>query len=142
VVDEGILMVSTVSVMHRSRIGLVLVDHPEEAWQEALAFWAGVQGVTPTGEDEGQAEYRSLGTIGSVALESQRTGAGTAPRVHLDIETDDVAAEVARVLALGASVLEEREGYTVLRDPAGLVFCVVPVQTGADFEREALTWDE
>jgi len=128
--------------MHRSRIGLVLVDHPEEDWEAALAFWAGVQGVTPTGEDEGMPEYRSLGTIGSVALESQRTGAGTPPRVHLDIETDDVGAEVARVLALGASVLEERSGYTILRDPAGLVFCVVPVQTGADFEREALTWDE
>ena len=45
-------------------------------------------------------------------------------------------------VALGATVLEEREGYTILRDPAGLVFCVVPVQTGDDFEREALTWDD
>ena len=128
--------------MHRSRIGLVLVDHPEEDWDRALAFWAGVQGVTPTGADEGQPEYRSLGTIGSVALESQRTGAGTPPRVHLDIETDDVPAEVARVVALGATVLEERTGYTILHDPGGLVFCVVGVQTGADFEREALTWDD
>ena len=130
------------SDMHRSRIGLVLIDHPEEAWEEALAFWAGVQGVTPSGENEGMPEYRSLGTLGSVALESQRTGQGTPPRVHLDIETDDVPAEVARVLALGATVLEERTGYTILKDPAGMVFCVVPVQTGDDFEREALTWDD
>lgn len=133
-------MVSTVSVMHRSRIGLVLIDHPEDDWEEALAFWAGVQGVAPTGDDEG--EYRSLGTIGSVALESQRTGRGTPPRVHLDIETDDVPAEVARVLALGAEVVDERAAYTILKDPAGMVFCVVPVQTGDDFEREALTWDD
>ncbi len=124
--------------MHRSRIGIVLVDHPEEEWEPALGFWAGVQGLAPTGEGE----YRSLGSIGSVRLESQRTGPGTAPRIHLDIETDDVPAEVARVLALGATVLEERQGYTILRDPAGLVFCVVPVQTGDDFEREALTWDD
>jgi predicted enzyme related to lactoylglutathione lyase len=135
-------MVSTVLGMHRSRIGLVLIDHPEDDWEAALDFWAGVQGVTPTGEDEGMPHYRSLGTIGSVALESQRTGPGTPPRVHLDIETDDVPAEVARVLALGATVLEERKGYTILRDPAGMVFCVVPVQTGDDFEREALTWDD
>jgi hypothetical protein len=132
--------------MHRSRIGLVLLDHPEEVWPNALSFWAGVQGVTPggadEGSDEGSDEYRSLGTIGSVALESQRTGSGTPPRVHLDIETDDIAAEVARVLALGATVLEAREGYTILQDPAGLLFCVVPVQTGDDFEREALTWDD
>ena len=128
--------------MHRSRLGLVLLDHPEDRWEDALRFWAGVQGVTPSGEDSGMPEYRSLGSLGSVALESQRTGAGTPPRVHLDIETDDVAAEVARVVGLGASILEERDGYTILLDPAGLVFCVVPVQTGADFEREALTWDE
>jgi len=128
--------------MHRSRIGLVLIDHPEDRWDDALRFWAGVQGVTPTGEDEGMPEYRSLGTLGSIALEAQRTGADTPPRVHLDIETDDVDAEVARVVALGASVLEAREGYTILLDPGGLVFCVVPVQTGEAFEREALTWDD
>src|SRR3954451_23618033 len=128
--------------MHRSRIGLVLIDHPEDRWDEGLRFWAGVQGVTPTGEDEGMPEYRSLGSLGSVALESQRTGAGTPARLHLDIESDDVAAEVARVVALGASLVEAREEYTILADPAGLVFCVVPVQTGEDFQREALTWDE
>ncbi len=93
-------------------------------------------------EDGEESEYRTLGRVGSLLFASQRTGAGTPPRVHLDIETDDVPAEVARVLALGASVMEERKGYTILRDPAGMVFCVVPVQTGDDFEREALTWDE
>jgi predicted enzyme related to lactoylglutathione lyase len=128
--------------MHRSRIGVVLVDHPEEAWEDALAFWAGVQGVTPVAEDEDMPEYRTLGRIGSLGFVSQRTGAGTPPRVHLDIETDDVPAEVDRVLSLGATVLEERKGYTILKDPAGMVFCVVPVQTGDDFEREALTWDD
>jgi predicted enzyme related to lactoylglutathione lyase len=124
--------------VHRSRIGLVLIDHPEEDWDRALAFWAGVQGVTPTGDDE----YRSLGTLGPVSLDAQRLGAGTPPRIHLDIESDDVAAEVARVVALGARVVEEREGYTVLADPGGLLFCVVPVQTGERFEQEAQTWDE
>jgi predicted enzyme related to lactoylglutathione lyase len=128
--------------MHRSRIGLVLIDHPEDQWDEALRFWAGVQGVTPNGEDSGSPEYRSIGVLGSVALESQRTGVGTPPRLHLDIESDDVAAEVARVVALGASVVEAREEYTILADPAGLVFCVVPVQTGEDFEREARSWDD
>jgi hypothetical protein len=128
--------------MHRSRIGVVLVDHPEDDWEESLAFWAGVQGETPVAEDGESSEYRTMGRIGSLSFASQRTGPGTPPRVHLDIETDDVPAEVARVLALGATVLEERRGHTILTDPAGVVFCVVPVQTGDDFEREALTWDD
>jgi predicted enzyme related to lactoylglutathione lyase len=126
--------------MHRSRIGLVLIDHPEEEWQRALAFWAGVQGVAPARFEEDMPEYRALGSTGSVAVWSQRTGPGTPARVHLDIETDDVPAEVARVVTLGATVLEERKTYTILLDPAGLVFCVVPVQTGEAFERDALTW--
>jgi len=125
--------------MHRSRIGVVLIDHPESDWERGLAFWSGVQGEEPSADDEGDA-YRGIGSIGSVRLESQRIGEETPARVHLDIETDDVAAEVARVVGLGATVLEEREGYTILEDPGGLVFCVVPVQTGAAFERDARTW--
>ena len=128
--------------MHRSRIGVVLVDHPEAEWEESLAFWAAAHGSTPVAEEGEESEYRTIGRIGSVLFASQRTGAGTPPRVHLDIETDDVPAEVARVLALGASVVDQRPGYTILSDPSGLVFCVVPVQSGDDFEREARTWDD
>ncbi len=63
-------------------------------------------------------------------------------RVHLDLETDDVAAEVARLIALGAAVEAEHNLFTVLRDPGGVVFCVVPVQTGDDFAPNATTWPQ
>jgi predicted enzyme related to lactoylglutathione lyase len=123
--------------MHRSRIGLVLIDHPESDWEKGLAFWAGVQGVEPSGE----AMYRSIGKIGGgTSLESQRLGDGTPARIHLDIESDDVPAEVARVVELGATVLEAHDDYTILQDPGGLVFCVVAIQTGDDFEQHASTW--
>lgn len=46
-------------------------------------------------------------------------------RIHFDIETDDREAEVARLVALGATRMREAEGYTVLRDPEGNQFCVV-----------------
>jgi hypothetical protein len=112
---------------HRPRIGFVLIDDPESDWERALAFWAGVQDVEPFDDPDGQSMSRSIGTICSVALESQRTGDGTAARVHLDIKTDDVRVEVARVLALAATVLDDRDEYVILQDPGGLVFCVVPV---------------
>ncbi len=124
--------------MHRSRIGPILIDHPPSSYDAALTFWGGVQGVEPVPEEDDH-DYASLGRVGSTSLCGQRLGEGRA-RVHLDIETDDVAAEVGRVVALGATVVEERKGYTILEDPGGLVFCVVPVQTGEDFERDALTW--
>ncbi len=129
--------------MHRSRIGVFLIDHPAGSYDGAAAFWAAATGsergsaAGPPGEDP----YESLAPLGGgELLELQRTGAGTPPRVHLDLETDDVAAEVARVVALGASVVEERDGYTVLTDPGGLVFCVVPVQSGEHFDRHARSW--
>ena len=33
--------------MHRSRIGLVLIDHAPEHFEPSLTFWAGVQGASP-----------------------------------------------------------------------------------------------
>ncbi|HEX6148523.1 VOC family protein [Nocardioides sp.] len=129
--------------MHRSRIGVFLIDQPEESYEATATFWAAATGSdrsradAPPGEDP----YESLTPLaGGELLELQRTGAGTPPRIHLDIETDDVAAEVARVVGIGAAVLEERDGYTILTDPAGMVFCVVPVQSGDHFARHATTW--
>ena len=72
----------------------------------------------------------------------QRTGEGTPPRWHVDIESDDVEAEVTRLEALGATrhrYVEDGRFWQML-DPAGLVFCVVGIQTGEEFERYAVTW--
>lgn len=46
-------------------------------------------------------------------------------RIHLDVEVLDRAGERARVLGLGASVVREAEGYTVMADPEGNHFCLV-----------------
>lgn len=115
------------------------MDH-SEGYDEAERFWARATGGSPQVQDP--SEYTLLGRAGTLDLVMQRTGPGTPGRVHLDIETDDVPAEVARVVSLGATVVEQRaEGYTVLEDPAGLVFCVVSVQTGNRFDAEAVTWE-
>lgn len=46
-------------------------------------------------------------------------------RLHLDIEVVGRAGERARLLSLGASVVREADGYTVLADPEGNHFCLV-----------------
>lgn len=120
--------------MHRSRIGVALIDHPASTYDAAAAFWQGALGVTA--QDQPDGPYASLSRLDAVALELQRTGEGTAPRVHLDIETDDVPAEVARLVALGAHVDEDRGDYSIMRDPGGMTFCVVAVWTD-DFDRHA-----
>lgn len=128
--------------MHRSRVGVVLIDHPEPSYDDAATFWAAAHGTQRDGDGPpADNPYEPLDPLpGGVLLELQRTGAGTPARVHLDIETDDVPAEIARVVALGATVVTQHEGYAVLSDPGGLLFCVVPVQSGAEFEKHATAW--
>ncbi len=62
-------------------------------------------------------------------------------RVHLDIETDDVEAEVKRLEALGAERVRPEQTWWIMRDPSGQPFCVVPPQS-PDFPKDAITWNE
>ncbi|MEQ4304347.1 VOC family protein [Plantactinospora sp. B6F1] len=48
----------------------------------------------------------------------------TKNRVHVDLRADDRAAEVARLVGLGASVISEFDVWTLLADPEGNEFCV------------------
>jgi hypothetical protein len=123
--------------VHRSRLQVVLIDSPPEVADEEVAFWSGALGADVTRDAGGT--FTTLATWGSgVELVHQRLDGGAA-RVHLDIETDDTDAEVARLTALGAVVVGGHDTAVHLHDPAGLVFCVVPVQSET-FDAEATTW--
>lgn len=61
-------------------------------------------------------------------------------RVHLDIETDDIPAEVARLEKLGATIDTRMERWVVMRAPTGQRFCVVRAQR-AGFPKGATTWE-
>jgi hypothetical protein len=51
-------------------------------------------------------------------------------RIHLDIESDDLEAEVARLEALGAKRVGFVKRWWVMEAPTGQVFCVVNPQRG------------
>lgn len=124
---------------HRSRLSILLLDLPPEHHAAGTAFWAAATGrVVRT--DPAAEQWGSLGTFGGFHVELQRTGEGTPPRWHVDIETDDVPAEVARLEGLGATLHRDMGRFRQLLDPAGMVFCVVGVQTGEEFERSAVHW--
>lgn len=107
-------------------------------------FWAQVLDgyeVAPYDEDE-TARLRSLG-IEDVeddpsVLVQPVTGSGVRfwfqrvpepkvakNRVHVDVGSDDSAAEVARLVSLGARVLAEGTDTIVLADPEGNEFCLI-----------------
>jgi len=125
---------------HYSRLSVIVIDASPAEHDRELAFWQAATG-TPLARNTQFPEYHSTALPGGgCGLLIQRLGAGPS-RIHLDIHTDDLAAEVARLERLGAQRLERLEFWQVMRDPAGLVFCVVQEPPGELTEASASRWD-
>ena len=123
---------------HRSRLTAVLVDVPASDHEAAATFWSAALGK-PADRLEKYPEYAFLGQA-TPGVEFMVQGTGDpGPRVHFDIESDDVEAEVRRLEALGARRTEKVETWWKLLDPAGQPFCVTEVQT--EGFADATTWE-
>lgn len=126
--------------MHRSRINGLLIDCRTDDIDEAAHFWAQALGRPLDPEHPGsRGRYRMLVTPpGELSVQIQRVDHES--RVHIDIETDDIPAEVARLEKLGAKVDERKDRWVIMRAPTGQRFCVVRVQR-AGFEKNANAWE-
>ena len=100
-----------------------MIDVPGDDHDTALSFWEGALGQALPNRERFP-EFSGDVLPNGMGLLVQRLGEGAA-RVHFDIHATDVPAEVARLEALGAAAVERHDFWTVMRDPAGLVFCVV-----------------
>jgi predicted enzyme related to lactoylglutathione lyase len=114
--------------MHRSRLNGLLIDCNTEDIDAAARFWAEALGRPVDPDHPGtRGDYVMLETpADEVSIQIQRVSHES--RVHLDIETDDIPAEVARLEKLGAVVDKRMERWVVMRAPTGQRFCVVRVQ--------------
>lgn len=123
---------------HRSRLGVIAIDCQADGLVEAMRFWSGALGRAfhPDPEHPGFAggdtpEDEPFVVLHRVDHES---------RAHLDIETDDMAAEQARLTGLGAWLVERHaKGFVVLEAPTGQRFCLVGPQR-PDFDTAAQEW--
>jgi hypothetical protein len=129
-----------VLVTHYSRLCMIVVDVPEPDHDREMTFWSGALGQ-PLSAIENQPSYHYAQLHGQEAwLLLQRLGEGQA-RMHVDFHTDDLEAEVARLEKLGAQRIEKIEKWWLMRDPAGLTFCVVPEPPGQLNDTNAQRWD-
>ena len=126
--------------MHRSRLAGFIIDCHTDDLEAAARFWSEALGLEvrpPAGPAE--AGYRTLAMAQDQPhLEVQRVDHPS--RVHLDIEADDIAAEVARLERLGAKRVGPVRSWYVMEAPTGQRFCVVRPQR-ADFVARANSWD-
>ena len=125
---------------HHSRIDKIVIDVPESVHDRELAFWQAAAGGA-TRRSERYPEFHWAQLPGQdIAMLVQRLEEGPG-RVHLDIHTDDLDAEVARLEALGAERVRRVHSWWIMRDPAGLMFCVIPDQPGRLNDDNAQRWD-
>lgn len=126
--------------MHHSRLCAILIDCYTDDVDKAACFWADALGRPVDADHPGSRDtYRMLATPPDEPIvQIQRVTHGS--RVHIDIETDDIPAEVLRLEALGAAVVERPERWVVMQAPTGQRFCVVRVQRPG-FPKNANRWD-
>jgi hypothetical protein len=127
-------------VAHYSRLSKIVFDVPPQAHDAELAFWQEVTGEQLVHYTK-YPEYHGGRLNGEdLGLLIQRLDQGEA-RVHVDIHTDDLDAEVTRLERAGAKRVRQIHEWWVMRDPAGMLFCVIPEQPGALTEANAWRWD-
>lgn len=127
--------------MHKSRLAGLIIDCDTDDLDAAADFWAKALGAPKKhAADLSKSLYVELKMPADEPyVEIQKVD--HASRVHIDIESDDIAAEVARLEALGAKRIAGIREFVVLEAPTGQRFCVVPV-VSADFAKRAHTWNK
>jgi hypothetical protein len=126
--------------MHYSRLCAVLIDCKTADVDGAARFWAEALGrPVDLGHPGRRDNYRMLETPPDEPIvQIQRVEHDS--RVHVDIETDNIPAEVTRLEKLGAKVVDQLERWVVMQAPTGQRFCVVRVQRPG-FPKNANGWD-
>lgn len=127
--------------MHHSRLCTLVLDCKVDDLAESAQFWSQALGKPIASLDQdGDGRYAELETADDEPIILlQRVDHDS--RVHLDIETDDVAAEAARLEALGAKKIAFRhDRWWVMEAPSGHRFCVVRRQR-AQFGPHLNRWD-
>jgi predicted enzyme related to lactoylglutathione lyase len=125
--------------MHRSKLTGFIIDCQGHDLAGAASFWGGALGMElrQLPSDEADSYVRLADPLGRLHIEVQSVTHSS--RVHLDIETDDIEAEVRRLEALGASRIAQVKTWWVMQAPTGQRFCVVR-DSSPNFAREARQW--
>jgi hypothetical protein len=126
-------------VTHKSKLCGFIIDCRADDLGAAADFWGHALGmeVRPLPAEEGEKYVRLVDRNSELHIEVQKVDHPS--RVHLDIEADDVEAEVQRLEALGARRVAEVQTWWVMEAPTGHRFCVVR-KSSASFDAQANEW--
>jgi predicted enzyme related to lactoylglutathione lyase len=126
--------------MHRSRLAGFIIDCRSDDLDAAAEFWSRALGLKRRASKNPEDVGYALLETGPNDLHIEVQKVDHESRVHLDIEADDVEAEVRRLETLGAKRVKRVRTWWVMEAPTGQRFCVVRPQR-ADFAAEANRWE-
>ena len=125
--------------MHKSRFAGFIIDCKTDDLEGAAAFWGAALGLEIRNLPGEEGKYIELvDPDGRLHIEVQSVSHPS--RVHLDIESDDIEAEVRRLEALGAKRVGKVNTWWVVEAPTGQRFCVVRVKSPV-FDKQATSWN-
>ena len=125
--------------MHRSRLGNIVIDCQTDDLLSEAKFWSAALGFPMPQDPDAASNFIQLVTPpGDVQVTVQRVRLEA--RAHLDIETDSIDSEVARLERLGAKVVSRKSKWVVMQAPTGHRFCVGSPYRGG-FDRGANVWE-
>ena len=127
--------------MHKSKLAGFIIDCQTSDLAAAARFWSDALGMAveelPGAEGERYVKLKDP----TEQLQIEVQSVDHASRVHLDIETDNIPAEVERLQALGAKVVEYVQSWCVMQAPTGQRFCVIN-RASARFDHQANSWQD
>ncbi|HEX3911943.1 MAG TPA: VOC family protein [Steroidobacteraceae bacterium] len=125
--------------MHKSKLAGFIIDCQTTDLDRSADFWGAALGmpVRTLPADEGEIYKRLEDSQHGLSIEVQAVSHPS--RVHLDIETDDIEAEVQRLEKLGARRVEAVHSWWVMEAPTGQRFCVIRASS-PDFDAKASAW--
>ena len=125
---------------HKSKLCGFIIDCRTDDLAAAADFWGRALGmeIRALPAEEGEKYVRLVDRNSELHIEVQKVD--HASRVHLDIEADDIEAEVRRLEALGARRIEQVHTWVVMEAPTGQRFCVVR-RSSPLFDGQANRWD-
>jgi predicted enzyme related to lactoylglutathione lyase len=126
-------------VTHKSKLCGFIIDCRTDDLGAAAEFWGRALGmeIRPLPAEEGEKYVRLVDRNSELHIEVQKVDHPS--RVHLDIEADDIEAEVRRLEALGAKQVSRIHTWCVMEAPTGHRFCVVR-KSSASFDAQANEW--
>jgi predicted enzyme related to lactoylglutathione lyase len=125
--------------MHKSRLAGFIIDCDTPDIHAAAAFWGGALGMPARRLPDAEGEHYVQLVDRNERLHVEVQAVEHASRVHLDIETDDIEAEVRRLETLGATRVAQVHTWWVMQAPTGQRFCVVRAKSPG-FADEANRW--